>query len=236
MEIKWISQLGTTASYGEGDCGMACLAMILDYHGQVFTVDQLSKMANYSEKFKYTNSQDMEVLALRLGIELKFKRFCTLEQIDKELSEDRPVVALVQYKYLPTRYSKTYDDNHFIILTGKNENTYLYSDPFWTRGGYNVKMTVGDFSLAWKNIYSSYGSYNAAMFTKSSKKIVTINDVTKMYELARHSRWTVEQAIREIELLNSHMARPRLLELIDQKTGPLYLLEKYFSEKKEELK
>lgn len=45
LEVEWLSQLGPTAAYAPGDCGAACLAMLVNYRGTAHpTVDEVSRI------------------------------------------------------------------------------------------------------------------------------------------------------------------------------------------------
>lgn len=253
IKVNYVSQLGPTASFGKGDCGMAVTCMVLDYHNHFLTVDDLGRLAGYSKGYTYTNSIDMTSVAQRFGVTLTWKRFSNFEFVDQELAEGKPVVMLVWYPYLSHRYSSSYTDNHFILVVGKDGDEYIYHDPFWPDNsgrGPNLRIHKTQLARAWKYIKSSYGSQNCIMVTTPSKVIkkpeiipatpdpVKEPDVPKenyglWYEIAKTARWSCEQAIRDLDEQNYQTAKDRLLFLVSsQEDSSLYKLEKFFGDKR----
>lgn len=223
LKIRRVSQLGIGADYGKGDCGMACLSMILDYHGISATVDELGKRAGYSGGYLITDSIDMSKVARQYGIDYDWSRFVTTELVRDELDKGRPVTALVWYQSLPKKYDFSYRNNHWIVLTGYNDEGFFYHDPYWPASytqGVHEFITTAQFKVAWKNIHSNYGSTNGVMFTNSA--IFTEPEVTtSLYDEIVYVRYWLEQATREIESGNYERAREINLSLLDSRLYPL---------------
>jgi LysM repeat protein len=73
----------------------------------------------------------------------------SLDDLRGQLRQGRPVIVQVRYRYLPGRGRSLYAGDHYIILTGRNGDAFLYNDPMDADGpGFNRQMTAGELERA----------------------------------------------------------------------------------------
>lgn len=155
LNVPWLSQLGPNASYAPGDCGAACLAMLISFAGRRVTVDEVSKASGKSAGYTLMSFQELINAAARFDISLAHEA-SGLADICADIDAGRPVIALVNYKSLPhyNRYSAAYNAGHYLLVVGYDADCILYHDPFWpldSRGAFRA-LTREDFSRAYTTI------------------------------------------------------------------------------------
>jgi len=149
-----MSQLGSGANYGIGDCAEACVAMVLRFLGKsIESVDQVSKATGLPQGFTLSAWWDAARAAGMFGVVLEHAHSQKIDQITAELYAGRPVIALVNYQSIPVslRSSATYNSGHFLVMVGIDDEAVLVHDPYWPeekRGAF-IRYARADFERAW---------------------------------------------------------------------------------------
>lgn len=172
LDIPWISQLGPAASYGTGDCGFACVTMLVRYLTEHEpSVDDVAKRKGMPAGFRSAHIvYDLVPAAQMYGVRLRWDAGVTVEDLLEDLQAGRPAIALVKYDALPTRYDKRYNNNHYIVVAGATENHVVYHDPYWPpeydRGQF-MMLHQHAFIRAWASNLSSVGMHRQCLRVNS---------------------------------------------------------------------
>ena len=155
--VPWLGQLGDTAAYARGDCGAACVAMVVNCYrgGNGVTVDEVSLATGKPQGYTLASFQELINAAARFNVALEHVAY-TLEQIRADVEAGKPVICIVNYKSLPTynRYDPAYNAGHYIVVVGYEDDCVLYHDPYWLtadRGAYR-SLTHPDFERAYTTV------------------------------------------------------------------------------------
>ena len=160
LVAPWVSQLGPGAEYAPGDCGPAIVAMWLRFLGHQVTVDEVSRQSGLDQGFRYTMPAHLIKAARHWGLALYWRKGLTVADLVNELDAGRPCIVLVNYPSLPTRYSSTYRDGHWLLVVGYDEEGLIYHDPYFPSDPYSrnedemgafLKISLADFTRAWGN-------------------------------------------------------------------------------------
>jgi len=146
----------TSSKWQKVGCGIASLAMVMDYYTQekIPSVDTL--LSEGIEKGAYLSNAGWTYKGLisvaskygftgesydfaGLGPEKAFAHF-------KESLQDGPVIASVHYKLDPTNPIP-----HLVVVNGVEGDTVYYSDPADKSGGESI--SIDKFKKAWKKRY-----------------------------------------------------------------------------------
>ena len=120
----------TTLQRSTNDCAIACLCMLLEYHGVDADFESVRSTARIS---RYgTTLDELEQSAKRLG----FRTASLAVDFEGLLALDLPVIA-----HLPTR-------NHYVLVFRASARGVLLADPAVGR----LQMTRSQFSEAWQGI------------------------------------------------------------------------------------
>lgn|SRR5574341_1528584 len=154
LDVPWMSQLGAGADYGIGDCAEACVAMVLRFLGKpIESIDQVSMAAGLPRGFTVSAWWDAVRAAGMFGVVLEHAHSQKLEQLISELHAGRPVIVLLNYQSIPIplRSSATYNNGHFVVAVGCDEQSLLVHDPYWpaAQQGSFLRYTRADFDRAW---------------------------------------------------------------------------------------
>ncbi len=91
----------------------------------------------------------------QFGLDLAFASYknSDLNQIKQDLREGRPIITLVQYQYLPEKFSSTYKEAHWVLLVGYEGDQLIYHDPYYPperqgEGAYK-RIRQPDFDNVW---------------------------------------------------------------------------------------
>lgn len=136
LDVPHVSQLGPEAGYGVGDCGIACVAMVVGYEtGTAPSVDALAQSVGLLAGFDYAHiTRHLIPAAAQHAVTLYWHAGMTLAAVREELDAGRPIIALVDYRSLPRRYSTSYAGNHYVVLTGYEDDVLTYHDPLAPTG------------------------------------------------------------------------------------------------------
>ena len=152
--VPYLSQLGPDADFAPGDCGPACMAMVVRHQtGTEVTVDHVSEATGNPEGFRFTNNMTLIRTARKWGVSMYWARHLIMERLIDELDAGRPVIALIHYPSLPVRYDPKYPYSHFIVLKGYDHDYLYYNDPYWPANKVkSVAIAHSAFDLAWSNV------------------------------------------------------------------------------------
>ena len=143
LVIPYVSQLGPGASYGIGDCGIACVTALGRAFGAQKTVDEVSKLTKLPEGYLGAHIiDDIAGAAKKLGITLRYVSNLNAGHIERELLAHRTVILLVYYPSLIEKFDKSYSQGHFITVHGMDAEHFYYDDPYWpsAREGENKRL------------------------------------------------------------------------------------------------
>ena len=147
LNVPYISQLDKTANLHGGDCGPTCLTMILNYdRAQPLTVNELYK-GNAILKGKlgkkgrdgYTNFDEMVSIAEAYGVSLHRNSYAgageAFAALQRHMTNVTPFIALVNYdrwQDIPDLKANNYDDSHFVVVTGCDDEFIFVHDPLFS--------------------------------------------------------------------------------------------------------
>lgn len=123
--------------YSNNDCGPASLAMWLNGYGRTLSIDDVSKATGLQRGYLYTMPADLIRAARMYGINLAHKfGTATVASIKAEIDKAHPVIVLIHYGSMPTRFS-SFAKGHYILITGYDNGKIVYNDPLApdSRGG-----------------------------------------------------------------------------------------------------
>jgi uncharacterized protein YvpB len=156
IDVPWLSQLSTTAGYARGDCGTACVAMLLNWKGRVVTVDEVSKATKQPAGFTLVSFSNLILAAIHFGLTLIYQRDMTLAQICADIDSGKPVICLVNYQSLPvlSRFDARYNAGHYVLVIGYDADHIIYHDPYapTDMGGAHKTIARGEFLIAFATI------------------------------------------------------------------------------------
>jgi uncharacterized protein YvpB len=157
INVPYLSQLSATASYAPGDCGAACLAMLINWQGkQIVTVDDVSKATGQPLGYKALSFDAMIHAVAKFGLTLKHTYGFLADDIDIEIQMGKPLIALVNYQSIPPalRREALYNAGHWIVVVGSDLTGITYHDPDWPDaiGGANKRMATPDFIKAFQTV------------------------------------------------------------------------------------
>jgi len=144
----------TSPSWKKVGCGIASLAMIIDYYMPAIDVDTLLKegiaRGAYLQNAGWTYSGLISV-AKNHGLNGTTYDFGNLDskiafiKLSSSL-EDGPVVVSIHYKFEPTNPIP-----HLVVINGIKDGFLYYNDPAAKTG--ELKISSSDFLKAWKKRY-----------------------------------------------------------------------------------
>ena len=132
LPIPHVSQLGATASKRRGDCGAACIAMVVNgMTSQTVTVDAMAEQWQKAYPNRYMTAGEVMNGITANGLQVDYKRPLLHSGIADAVLSGCPVVALVKYPRLPHQ-AANYAGCHFIVIYGVTGDVFLYHDPLTT--------------------------------------------------------------------------------------------------------
>lgn len=171
--VPWMSQLGPTADFAPGDCGPAALAPWLVYMGHEVTVDEVSQQTGLDRGFSYTMPAHLIFAARYWNVPLYWRRYLDLDDLYSEIDRGQPVVVLVHYPSLVTKYDPNYSRGHWLLVVGyemdaNGETTIIYHDPYWNSDkGARIRISAADFDKAWSDNHLDGNSDRQALRLQS---------------------------------------------------------------------
>lgn len=146
-------------------CGVACVQSILAGYGIIYTQDVLSEQL----KQKPIYGTDYENIISFLGL-LGFQASLYVEMkldVLKELIDHgiTPMLILQAWKEDEIDYTYVWNNPHYVIACGYDENQILFMDP-WTFGNY-VFLSNNELMKRWHTIdHSGNHYYHSALIIK----------------------------------------------------------------------
>lgn len=155
-DVPFYSQFAdiTPSEWRKLSCGIASLAMLIDFYQAAVLPDTLLQQGidsgAYIESAGWSHA-GLIGLAKRYGLTGETRGLSGLSMADAfaELSEavaEGPVMASVHYTFQPTNPIP-----HLVVVTGVRDGLVYYNDPAETGGGGSV--SVEQFQSAWKKRY-----------------------------------------------------------------------------------
>jgi uncharacterized protein YvpB len=158
LPVPYIGQWGITANHYRSDCGVASIAMCLEYYGirGNLTVDQLATETPLSQSDGGLWPVNLVSLAGRHGLTACVHDNTTLDDLWREVDALRPVVVLVAYRYISGRLdqadNKPGSDGHYMVILGYDDNHFVANDPdYWggyTEQGHDVLIPISELDTA----------------------------------------------------------------------------------------
>lgn len=152
--MPFAAQLGAGADFGVGDCGMACLAMVLAARGVRVSVDALGQAAGFGAGYGSASYKDLIRVGAMHGVQLVHRTLTVLDVMDRAVL-GQATICLVNYLSLPAacRFTASYDGGHWVVARGVEDGAVVMNDPFWPAGcgrGDGERVPVAAFDLAWR--------------------------------------------------------------------------------------
>jgi ABC-type bacteriocin/lantibiotic exporter with double-glycine peptidase domain len=124
--VPYRSQWEEDAQAQTGDCGSACLAMLIEWRsGSRVNIDHLSYEAGMRKPGKnYTLPADLINAAAFHGLHLEQRTNPTLHDVKL------PAIVLVHYGGMP-RMDTNYTKGHWVVVTKITDAAVTYHDPDW---------------------------------------------------------------------------------------------------------
>lgn len=153
-----IPQWSPTANRYRTDCGPACVAMLLSLYGKLggLTVDALAAETG----LRFSDSGLLPTALVKLGaahgLALTNKPGTSLDDIRASIIMNRPVTALVAYRFITGRLDQADDnpvnDGHYFVILGFDDNHFVVNDPdYWppyVERGHETLVPIRDLDLA----------------------------------------------------------------------------------------
>jgi hypothetical protein len=161
LAVPYRSQLDDSP-YARSNCGPASIGMVLAAYGlEVSTADLRAAVNDLQGTWDDYNSgtaieniavivrhHGLNPLDLRAG---KGLRRWTMDDVRRHLDAGHPVVPQVWYRGLPGRADKSYNGDHYVVMTGYGEGFFYFHDPINADGlGPYGRMSVADFQRSWE--------------------------------------------------------------------------------------
>jgi predicted double-glycine peptidase len=134
------------------DCGPKALQMVMEYYGVEIREDTLIKELGTDGK-NGTSVDSMIFVAEKYGFKVFVATGVSLEQLKNFVDGGSPVIVLVQAwgeRYMTLEDWKTdYDDGHYAIVIGYNNNIIIFEDPSSIR---RTWLTEEEFLFRWHDL------------------------------------------------------------------------------------
>lgn len=153
LNVPYIRQEGTGATQFRNDCGCACVAMLLKYHLNLsVSVDQLARDTSLVTNDNGLTTQQLEVLSRKYGLIKSVNNNLSIGLIKTQIDNGNPVVMLINYTFITKRQNKSDFGQHFVVVTGYDNNNIIINDPdFWYPNeevGHNMVIPNNEFQDA----------------------------------------------------------------------------------------
>lgn len=146
-------------------CGVACVQSILASYGIIYTQDVLSEMLKQKPIYG-TDYKNIISFMEMLGFQAYFHLDMNLDFL-KELIKngDIPLLILQAWKDNEIDYSYDWNNSHYVIACGYDENQIMFMDP-WTLGNYTF-LSNNELMKRWHTIDQSGNHYyNSGLIIK----------------------------------------------------------------------
>lgn len=157
LNVGWESQVDPNSNYAIRDCGVACTLMLkdyMDYRKHNYTVNSLAKLAGMTYDGPGLGVQNIIKLAGLIGMQLNhILGFNDIVKLKNTLDIGLPIIALVRYHKLGTRYDQSLVSGHYIVICGYDDTGFFIRDPYWPSLNHvrNLHITTEVLMEAWKS-------------------------------------------------------------------------------------
>jgi uncharacterized protein YvpB len=159
LEVPQISQLDGSPYQGS-NCGPASLGMVLAFYGRPVSNRTLRGEVNdlqgtWGVYDSGTALRSIATIVARHGLrplgafDGASRHRWTLDELQAELDAGHPVIAEVWYRGLPGRRDSAYNGDHYVVLTGYDDDGLIYNDPVDRVGGRRIGWQT--FARAWRS-------------------------------------------------------------------------------------
>lgn len=153
LNVPYIRQEGNGASQFRNDCGCACVAMLLKYHLNLdVSVDQLARDTSLVTNDNGLFTYQLRDLAQKYGLGAILGNTNDIPTIKSKIDAGYPVIMLINYSYITQRQNKGDFGQHFVVVTGYDDNNIIINDPdFWYPNeevGHNMVVPISEFQNA----------------------------------------------------------------------------------------
>jgi uncharacterized protein YvpB len=157
LNLPLISQWGVSANRYRNDCGVACVAMLLEYYAKrgISTVDSLASETGLKSSDDGLLPAQLVALAARHDLPGVAVR-AGLDDIRAAIDDNRPVIALVAYRFILGRLDQADNvpgqDGHYVVVVGYDDGHFVLDDPdYWVphvERGHNYLCPVTELDRA----------------------------------------------------------------------------------------
>ena len=148
--IKNLILIPLTRQSTDSTCGVAAVQSILAYYGDEIREDNLAKALGSDPKTGTDYKRVLEY-AKSKGYEATAYTDMTLKQLQEFISKGQPVICALQaWSDKPASYSEDWDDGHYAIVVGYDNDRIYFMDPS-TLGNYTYIPTA-EFLKRWHDI------------------------------------------------------------------------------------
>jgi len=150
LDVLFVSQLGDEANKRNNDCGIACVLMLIQHHlkqaglrpMKALTVDRLIADTPLAIADKPQGLGVLTGLLDAYGVYAQITRPLTPDVIMKQIDNDNPVIALVNYQPIGGE-----SFGHYVTVTGYGERGFWLHDPYRTGADRYITREALDMAL-----------------------------------------------------------------------------------------
>ncbi|MBN2502171.1 MAG: C39 family peptidase [Anaerolineales bacterium] len=164
--IPYKSQEDSDAKMYPGDCGAACVAMILEGLGEQVSTNDIFKSTGVAAN-KYLGRSDLIRAARIYGVELQKFGSWNFTNIKQSIDDGHPLIALVNYGAWSAAGSgvdtqSSFAGPHFVVIVGYDGDKVIFQDPLWWGSrraeGEHRALTYTQFEAAWSTAHTYPGN------------------------------------------------------------------------------
>lgn len=156
-------------------CGAASVASIMAYYGYDVVESDAAKDLKTTKK-DGTHPQNIVDYFNKNGLEAQ-KKTLTPETLRDFLKKDIPVIIELQAWGDKNDYSKDFENGHYVVAIGYDENGFYFMDPSQFGYGY---LDVDELQSRWHDENKGKIDQNLGIPVSGKKPQFTINDVKKI--------------------------------------------------------
>lgn len=135
LKVPYHSQEDPDARAYDNDGGSACVSMILEWAGKwnpPLTINMLSAETSLEHSDTTLSVSSVANLMTKHGIPAECRPSVTLEVLRQEIEvNQRPLIALISYKYIVDRLNQKDKAGHFVVVVGIDDKYVYINDPDW---------------------------------------------------------------------------------------------------------
>lgn len=148
-------------------CGCDSLLAVLYYYGLSYREDRLAKLIKTDEEG--TAPQPIVALCRKLGFKVDVGKM-TLKKLKDYVDRSVPVIVVYQaWRDKPSYWKDDYEDGHYSVVIGYDNNNLILEDPSMLNKGY---IPVEEFLERWHDIDKhgrKYQNLGIAIYGKKPK-------------------------------------------------------------------